>query len=98
MLPVLEDYGLARRNVDGTYGLTDLLLYSAVCGVGLDTVPLPGDVSEKKLYALLLDIASLSIKLDKTLSARLMPIPNKSMGQMTNFKFEYFANSKIMKI
>ena len=98
MLPVLEDYGLAMRNVGGTYELTNLLLYSAVCGVGLDTVPLPGDVSEKKLYALLLDIASLSIKLDKPLSARLMPIPNKSIGQMTNFKFEYFVNSKIMKI
>jgi len=98
MLPVLEDYGLAMRNIDGTYELTNLLLYSAVCGVGLDTVPLPGDVSEEKLYALLLDIASLSIKLDKPLSARLMPIPNKTMGQMTNFKFEYFVNSKVMKI
>ena len=98
MLPVLEDYGLAIRNIDGTYELTNLLLYSAVCGVGLDTVPLPGEVSEEKLYALLLDIASLSIKLDKPLSARLMPIPNKTMGQMTNFKSEYFVNSKVMKI
>ncbi|GAF99709.1 unnamed protein product, partial [marine sediment metagenome] len=33
MLPVLEDYGLAMRNIDGTYELTNLLLYSAVCGV-----------------------------------------------------------------
>lgn len=98
MLPVLEDYGLAMRNKEGTFNLTNLLLYSAVCGTGLDTIPLPGNVSEKKLYALLLDIASLSIKLNKPLSARLMPVPNKKIGEMTQYKFEYFANSKTMKI
>jgi uncharacterized protein (UPF0210 family) len=98
MLPVLEDYGLAMRNTEERYNLTDLLLYSSVCGTGLDTIPLPGDVSENKLYALLLDIASLSIKLNKPLSARLMPIPNKKAGEMTDYTFEYFVNSKIMKI
>ena len=98
MLPVLEDYGLAMRNTEERYNLTDLLLYSSVCGTGLDTIPLPGDVSEDKLYALLLDIASLSIKLNKPLSARLMPIPNKKAGEMTDYTFEYFVNSKIMKI
>jgi hypothetical protein len=80
MLPILEDYGLAQRNNDHTYNLINLLLYSAVCGTGLDTIPLPGNVSEEKLYALLLDIASLSMKLVKPLSARLMPIPHKKAG------------------
>jgi uncharacterized protein (UPF0210 family) len=98
MFPVLEDYGLARRNIEGNYDLIHLLTYSAVCGTGLDTVPLPGNISEKKLFALLLDIASLSQKLDKPLSARLMPVPGKKAGEMTDFKFEYFANSKIMKL
>ena len=98
MLPVLEDYGLAERNAEGAYNLVNLLLYSSVCGTGLDTIPLPGDISEKKLFALLLDIASLSIALDKPLSARLMPIPGKRIGEMTQYQFEYFANSKIMKI
>ena len=98
MLPVLEDYGLAERNTEGAYNLGNLLLYSSVCGTGLDTIPLPGDISEKKLFALLLDIASLSIALDKPLSARLMPIPGKRIGEMTQYQFEYFANSKIMKI
>ena len=98
MLPILEDYGLAMRNIDGSFNITDLLLYSSVCGTGLDTIPLPGDTSEEKLYALLLDIASISIKLDKPLSARLMPVPNKKAGEMTDYKFEYFANTKIMNI
>jgi uncharacterized protein (UPF0210 family) len=98
MLPVLEDYGLAKRNAEGAYNLGNLLLYSSVCGTGLDTIPLPGDVSEKKLFALLLDIASLSIALNKPLSARLMPIPGKRIGEMTQYQFEYFANTRIMEI
>lgn len=98
MLSVLEDHGLATRNKEGTYNIINLLLYSAVCGTGLDTIPLPGNISEKQLYALLLDIASLSIKLNKPLSARLMPVPNKNAGEMTQYTFEYFVNSKIMKI
>ena len=98
MLPVCEDYGLAKRNDEGMFDLTNLLSYSAVCGTGLDTIPLPGNVSEKKLYALLLDIASLSIKLNKPLSARLMPFPGKKPREMTTYEFEYFVNCKTMKI
>ena len=98
MLPVLEDDGLAKRNIEGYFNLKDLLIYSSICGTGLDTIPLPGDVSENKLYALLLDIATLSIKLKKPLSARLMPIPNKKAGDLTEYNFSYFVNSKIMDI
>jgi uncharacterized protein (UPF0210 family) len=98
MLPVLEDYGLAKRNAEGKYNVTDLLLYSAICGTGLDTIPLAGDVDAKKIYALLLDIASLAIRLNKPLSARLMPVPKKGTGEMTAFAFEYFANSKTMTL
>jgi uncharacterized protein (UPF0210 family) len=98
MLPVMEDYGLAQRNDERMYDITNLLIYSAVCGTGLDTIPLPGDVSSKKLYALLVDLAALSCKLQKPLSARLMPIPGKSNGEMTGFDFPYFVNTKIMAI
>jgi uncharacterized protein (UPF0210 family) len=98
MLPVLEDFGLALRNNENKYNISNLLLFSSVCGTGLDTIPLEGDISEKKLEAILCDVASLSIKLNKPLSARLMPIPNKKCGEMTEFDFEYFVNSKIMEL
>ena len=96
MLPVLEDATLANRAADGSLSIKDLLLYSAVCGTGLDTIPLPGDTSVDALYAVLLDLAALSQRLDKPLTARLMPIPGKRQGDPTNFNFSYFANSRVM--
>lgn len=98
MLPLLEDILLAKRAVEGSLGIIDLLLYSTVCGTGLDTIPLPGDISEEQLFALLLDLAVLAQRLDKPLTARLMPIPGKRVGNPTEFEFEYFANSRVMDL
>jgi uncharacterized protein len=98
MLPVLEDAVLARRAAEGTLTVKDLLLYSAVCGTGLDTVPLPGDTSAAQIAALLLDLSALSLRLDKPLTARLMPIPGKKTGDPTDFNFDYFANSRVMAL
>lgn len=98
MLPVLEDAGLAERNNQGLLRLSSLLAYSAVCGTGLDTIPLPGDVSEEQLTAILLDVASLGGKLNKPLSARLFPIPGKHAGDLTEFSFSYFVNTRVMPI
>jgi uncharacterized protein (UPF0210 family) len=64
----------------------------------LDTIPLSGRVSERALYALLLDISALSNRLNKPLSARLMPVPGKKAGDMTEFSFPYFANTRIMPL
>jgi len=95
MLPVCEDAGLVARAGDGTYTISNLLLYSAVCGCGLDTVPLPGNISEQKLEAILLDMASLANRLNKPLSARLLPIPGKKAGEMTHFNSPYLLDCKI---
>jgi len=96
MLPVLEDDGLALRNNEQRFSIADLLLFSAVCGTGLDTIPLPGNISVHSLTQILTDVASLSVKLQKPLSARLMPIPGKKAGDMTEFTFSYFKNSSVM--
>jgi uncharacterized protein (UPF0210 family) len=98
MLPVLEDSRLAQRAAEGSLGVMDLLLYSAVCGTGLDTIPLPGETTVDQLAAVLLDLASLSLRLNKPLTARLMPIPGKVAGDLTGFDFAYFANSRVMPI
>ncbi|MCJ7694866.1 MAG: DUF711 family protein [Anaerolineaceae bacterium] len=98
MLPVLEDSILALRAGEGSLGINDLLLYSTVCGTGLDVIPLAGDTTTDHLYAVLLDLSSLALRLNKPLTARLMPIPGKKEGDPTDFEFEYFANSRVMPI
>ncbi len=98
MLPVCEDVGLAERANEQTYNLKDLLLYSAVCGCGLDTVPIPGDATIEKIEAILLDMATLALKLDKPLAARLFPIPGKQAGEMTAFTSPYLMDCKIFQV
>ncbi|MGI9149433.1 MAG: DUF711 family protein [Chloroflexota bacterium] len=96
MLPVLEDSVLARRMSEHPPSLHELLLYSAVCGTGLDTIPLPGDVSEAELAGVYLDVAALSVALNqKPLTARLLPVPGAVAGDTTMYSFDYFANTAI---
>ncbi len=98
MLPVLEDSYLARRAAENLLTVKDLLLYSSVCGTGLDTVPLSGDTTPEHLIGLLMDVAALAVRLAKPLTARLMPIPGKKAGDKTEFNFDYFANSRVMPL
>ena len=97
MQPVLEDFTLSKRLSENKYNLDSLLLYSTMCGTGLDVVPLPGDITEKELFYILLDLCTLSVTLNKPLTARLMPIPGKTSGDDVEFDFEYFAPSKIIE-
>ncbi len=87
MLPVLEDPVLAARWSEGAFDLDSLLAYSAVCGTGLDTVPLPGEVSQQQLERIIGDMASLAFKWHKPLTARLIPAPGKQPGERTDFHF-----------
>lgn len=98
MLPLLEDAVLADRSREGLFTVNDLLLYSSVCGTGLDTIPLPGDVSEDELAGILLDVAALALRLNKPLTARLMPIPGAQAGDTTAFDFAYFANGRVLEV
>ena len=98
MMPVLEDATLAKRAAEGTLTIKDVLLYSAVCGTGLDTIPLPGNTTAEQITPLLLDLCALALRLDKPLTARLMPIPGKKSGDETNFDFAFFAPSRVMAL
>ncbi|MHA1642440.1 MAG: DUF711 family protein [Promethearchaeota archaeon] len=98
MPSVLEDYTIATRLAEQKFNLDTLLLYSTMCGTGLDCVPLPGDITQRELFYILLDVCTISIRLNKPLTARLMPIPGRSAGEEVKFNFEYFANSKVMDV
>ena len=98
MPSVLEDYSIAKSLSENNFNLDTLLLYATMCGTGLDCVPLPGDITIKELFYILLDLCTISLRLEKPLTARLMPIPGKSAGDDVEFDFEYFAPSKVMNI
>lgn len=98
MLPVLEDIGLGQRSQEGCFNLDSLLLYSAVCGTGLDTIPIPGDASTVQISAILTDVATLSSRLSKPLSVRLFPVPGLNAGEMTRFESPYLTNTTVMSI
>ena len=98
MLPVLEDPVLATRAAEGRYTVRELLLYSSVCGTGLDVVPLAGDTSVDELAALIRDVAALSTKLHKPLSARLFLIPGKKAGERAEFSNPFLTSSVIMRL
>ena len=95
MLPILEDTRLAQRWSEGRLSIDALLSYSSVCGTGLDTVPLPGDISVEQLSLIIGDMASLAVKWNKPLSARLFPVQGKSAGDMTELDSQFLVNATI---
>jgi uncharacterized protein (UPF0210 family) len=98
MLPILEDSRLAQRWSEGHVSLEGLLSYSAVCGTGLDTVPLPGDVTVEQLDTIIGDMATLAFKWHKPLSARLLPVKGKGPGEMTEFDDPFLVNATIQPL
>jgi uncharacterized protein len=86
---------MAQRWAEGMFNVDSLLAYSAVCGTGLDTIPLPGDVSTEQMERMFADVASLASKWNKPLSARLQPVPGKKAGEMTEFQDPYLFNTTI---
>jgi len=96
--PVLEDAVLAERAAAGLVTVSDLLSYSAVCGAGLDTVPLPGDISQDTLSAILLDLAALAARLDKPLTARLMPMPGLEAGDPVAIELPQVIHGRVMAV
>ena len=98
MLPVMEDPILAERWNAGLVSMDALLSYSAVCGTGLDTIPLPGGATVDQLARIIGDVATLSAKWNKPLSARLLPASGKMAGQQTEFTDPSLINAVIQPL
>jgi uncharacterized protein len=98
MLPMLEDSRLAQRWNEGRISLDALLSYSSVCATGLDTIPLAGDTSEEQLSLIIGDMASLAVKWQKPLAARLLPAKGKEPGELTDFDDPFLVNAKIQQL
>jgi uncharacterized protein (UPF0210 family) len=97
MLPVLEDTVLARRASEGHFGLRELLLFSSVCGTGLDVVPIPGDTPQTTIERIMLDVAAQAVKLRKALSVRLFLVPGKTVGDPVHFDDPRLFDTVVMR-
>jgi len=95
MYSLLEDATIAEANNRRTFTLDSLVAYSAVCGCGLDMVPLPGDVFAEEIALLILDVATLSTVLGKPLGLRVLPIPHKEANEFTEFSHDFLHNTRV---
>lgn len=98
MLALTEDTGLAQGTVNSNFDIRSLLTYSAVCGIGLDTVPIPGDTSIDKISALMRDTGTMAYRLNKPLTVRLFPMPELSAGDMTAFESDDLCNCAVLAV
>ena len=98
MLAVVEDAGLADATKRDEFDIRALLQYSAVCGIGLDTVPVEGDTSAEKIAAICADTGTLAFRLNKPLTVRLFPVPGLKTGEITRFESSDLCNSAVLKV
>jgi len=99
MYSVLEDPRLAVVNSEpGSLSIDSLLVFSTMCGCGIDMVPVPGDIPEEEVASIMLDIAAIAIRLNKPLGVRLLPIPGKVAGELTDFDHDFLHNTKIQEV
>ena len=98
MVPIMEDKVMAQLWSQSAFTIDSLLAYSSVCGTGLDTVPLPGDVSLDQMERIFADVASLAVKWNKPLSARLQPVTGKKPGDRTEYDDPFLFNTTIQPL
>lgn len=98
MLALTEDTGLAAGTLKSDYDIRSLLTYSSVCGIGLDTVPIPGDTSVDKISALMRDTGTMAFRLNKPLTVRLFPVPGLGAGDLTAFESDDLCNCAVLSV
>ncbi|MFW9618652.1 MAG: DUF711 family protein [Sulfurospirillum sp.] len=98
MLAVVEDEGLADATTRDEFDIRALLQYSAVCGIGLDTVPIEGNTSAQKIADICCDTGTLAFRLNKPLTVRLFPVPHLKAGDMTQFESDDLCNSVVLRV
>ena len=98
MFSPLEDDWLAKQSVQGILNIEQLMIYSSVCGCGIDMLPLPGDIFGETIASLICDVITLSYKLNKPLGIRVLPIPGKLSNEKTNFNHDFLSDMKIINI
>ncbi|MAT16176.1 MAG: PFL family protein [Planctomyces sp.] len=96
-VPVMEDASLASAAKEGYLTVEKLEAMTAVCSVGLDMVPVPGDIDPDTLAALMADEIAIGVFNNKTTATRIVPIPGRKAGEHVSFG-GLFGESVIMPV
>jgi len=96
-IPVMEDAVLADAVGKGALTIEKLEAMTCVCSVGLDMVPIPGDVDAATIAAIIADEMAIGMVNNKTTAARLIPVPGKKAGDHVSFG-GLFGESPIMEV
>ena len=84
-IPVSEDIGMIQAAAKGEITLDKLEAMTCVCCVGLDMIAIPGDTPDTTIAAMIADEAAIGMINNKTTAVRIIPAPNKKVGDEVNF-------------
>ncbi len=84
-IPVSEDEGMIEAAEKGILTFNKLEAMTAVCSVGIDMVAIPGDTPASTISAMIADEAAIGMVNNKTTAVRVIPVPNKKVGEFVEF-------------
>ncbi|MDH3001441.1 hypothetical protein A1D23_12910 [Chelonobacter oris] len=84
-IPVSEDEGMIKAAEQGVLTLDKLEAMTAVCSVGLDMIAVPGYTTAATISGIIADEAAIGMINSKTTAVRIIPVPNKDVGESVEF-------------
>ncbi|MCG8639552.1 MAG: PFL family protein [Desulfobacterales bacterium] len=84
-IPVSEDLNIANAAHRGYLSIEKLEAMTSVCSVGLDMVPVPGNITEETLAGMIADEMAIGMINAKTTATRIIPVPGKKAGDRVYF-------------
>ncbi|MGL5615103.1 MAG: PFL family protein [Sarcina sp.] len=84
-IPVSEDECMIEQTKNGFLTLEKLEAMTCVCSVGLDMIAIPGNTSASTISGIIADEAAIGMINNKTTATRLIPVPNKDVGDIVEF-------------
>ena len=84
-IPVSEDQGMIDAAVAGALSLEKLEAMTSVCSVGLDMIAVSGTTTASIISGIIADEAAIGMINNKTTAVRIIPVPNKTVGDFVEY-------------
>ena len=84
-IPVSDDECMIEQSKNGFLTIEKLEAMTCVCSVGLDMIAIPGKTSASTISGIIADEAAIGMINNKTTAVRIIPVPNKDIGDIVEF-------------